>query len=264
MTRSTLCNISLFTLLTLNTAYADITGGEISLGAYSHSPSGTASYTLPYIHTQSTADLEETFGWETEYDIMFKAYIEHPVPLIPNVRLAYTPINYSGTGFGKDFNWGELNINGAIDTELSMSMTDLTAYYELLDSDVELDVGLTLRYLSGNIDVIPHASVNTAVVHVNAALSESVSLDSFAPMLYAKVRVNVPGTDISLQLEGNGLGYGDTLFYDYELGARYTFGFGLGIEGGYKMLHLDSEDLTDGLDINLESSGFYTSVIWDF
>jgi hypothetical protein len=39
---------------------------------------------------------------------------------------------------------------------------------------------------------------------------------------------------------------------------------GLGLEGGYKFIHIDSEDLTDGLKTDADFSGPYASVVWDF
>lgn len=35
-------------------------------------------------------------------------------------------------------------------------------------------------------------------------------------------------------------------------------------EGGYKSIHLDSEDLYDGLVLNMDSLGSYASIVWNF
>ena len=249
------------------TLYADSVGGEISLGAYSHTPSGTASYTLPYVGLGTEADLEDTFGWQSNTDFMFKAYIEHPLPFIPNVKIGYTNLNHEGTGSSTNFTWGGIvGFSGDLESSLDMGMTDITAYYEILDSDLELDAGLTLRYLFGDIYVNPVAAVSTPVGSLSGSplASETVSFSALAPMLYGKARFVIPSTDIALQLEANAISYDETTFYDYELGIRYTFAFGLGIEGGYKALHLDSTTLEDGLILDIDSDGFYASVVWDF
>jgi hypothetical protein len=70
--------------------------------------------------------------------------------------------------------------------------------------------------------------------------------------------------DISLQLEANAISYEETTFYDYELSARYAFSMGLGLEVGYKSIHLNSEDLADGLVVDMDVSGLYASMVWDF
>jgi hypothetical protein len=39
---------------------------------------------------------------------------------------------------------------------------------------------------------------------------------------------------------------------------------GLGLEAGYKSMHIDSEDLADGLVVDVDSSGPYAAIVWDF
>ena len=87
---------------------------------------------------------------------------------------------------------------------------------------------------------------------------------TFVPLLDGKVRCNMPVTDLSFQIEANAISYVDITTYDYELSARYTLMMGLGVEAGYKALHLDSDDLVDGFYADMDFSGPYAAVIWDF
>ena len=50
--------LTLAAFLVSGVLYADTIGGEISLGIYSHAPSGSASYTLPGTPLNSSVDLE--------------------------------------------------------------------------------------------------------------------------------------------------------------------------------------------------------------
>lgn len=240
-------------LLTLQTLMADILGGELSLGMYGHSPSGYASYT-PQDGTQETsANLDDTFRWGDNNDIFFKAYLEHPLPFMPNLKLGYTKLGYKGTNTVSLFSWGDIGTySGEIDSTLGLNMTDATLYYELLDNWVEFDAGLTMRYAKGSIDV------------TTPLQKESVDFSTWIPMVYAKTRFNIPATDVSLQLEANAVSYEGTTFYDYELSARYTFTMGLGLEAGYKALHLNSDDLTSGLTTDMDFSGPFAAFVWDF
>ena len=259
--------LTLTALLASSTLYADIIGGEISLGMYSHSPSGSASYTLPSQLPNPAIDLEDDMGWDDETDIILKAYFEHPVPFFPNVKVAYSNFSHAGQGIVEGFSWGSIiDLNGEIDTSLDFQMYDLTLYYELLDNVVEVDAGLTLRYLDGDIAVRTLANVDLPLLPSLSAelLNESTNFDLWIPMLYGKARFNIPSTDISLQLEANAISYEETTFYDYELSVRYTLAMGLGLEGGYKSIHLDSEDLYSGLVIDMDSAGPYAAVIWNF
>jgi len=258
--------LAVASLLASGSLYADNIGGEISFAIYSHSPSGSASYTLPYTTLGSEVDLENDFGWSTDQDIILKAYFEMPLPLMPNVKVAYSNLTQSGSGNVTDFSWGFISGSGDIETALALQSYDATAYYELLDNVVELDAGLTMRYLNGDIAVTPSASFSFGPFSSPSIglPSESVDIDMWIPMLYGKARFNVPNMDLSLQLEANAVGYQDTTFYDYELSARYTFSMGLGLEMGYKSIYLNSEDLADGLVVDMDFSGPYASIVWDF
>ena len=260
--------LTLSVLLASSALYADTIGGEISLGIYNHAPSGTASYTLAGAVTESI-DLEDDFGWSDDQDIILKAYFENPIPFMPNVKVAYSNLNQSGTGNVADFSWGPIGGEGDIDTDLALQMYDLTAYYELLDNVVELDAGLTMRYLGGDITVTPTVGFNFITPFGSMSspaigVPYTTDIDMWIPMLYGKARFNIPNTDISLQFEANAISYEETSFYDYELSARYTFSMGLGLEAGFKSMHLDSEDLADGLVVDMDFSGMYASIVWDF
>jgi outer membrane protein len=259
--------LTLALLLASTVLYADTIGGEVSVGVYSHSPSGSASYTLPYMPLNESIDLENDLGWSDTQDVILKAYFELPLPFVPNVKLAYSNFSQSGEGTVTSFSWGGIiDLDGIVDTSLDLQMYDLTAYYELLDNVVEIDAGLTLRYLNGDMSVTPTADFNSPGLLPDFSVSapQSTDIDMWIPLLYGKARFNVPNTDISLQFEANGITYQDTTFYDYELSARYTFSMGLGLEAGYKLMHIDSEDLADGLVVDVDSSGPYAAIVWDF
>ena len=243
----------LLLLLTLNSTFADTIGGEVSLGIYSHSPSGSASYTSTGKDATSSSDIQNTLGWSDNQDVTFKAYLEHPFPFIPNIKLGLTKLSHDGATKAKLFSWGDtIDYSGKIKSELSLQINDLTLYYEILDNWVETDIGITARYINGDINI------NTQIS------KENVDFSTWIPMVYAKARFNVPTTDLSLQLEANAISYSGATFYDYELSARYSFTMGFGVEAGYRVLHLDSDDLTAGLKSNMDFSGAYVAAVWDF
>ncbi len=226
--------------------HADTIGGEISLGFFNHQPNGNASY------KGSAANIEDTLGFNEEQDIFLNAYFEHPLPVIPNVKLGYTTLSHEGSSSVDNLTWGDNTYNDTIDSSLSLDMTDVTLYYEFLDNWAEVDAGLTLRYISGNMDV--HSGQD----------SDVADFSTWVPMLYGKVRFNLPVTDLSFQLEANAISYWDITAYDYELSARYTLAMGLGLEAGYKALHLDSDALVSGFHADMDFSGPYAAALWDF
>ncbi len=233
-------------LFTLSQLHADTAGGEISLGFFNHQPNGKASY------KGNTVDIEDTLGFSEEQDIFLKAYLEHPLPLLPNIKLGYTELSHGGSSSVIDFTWGEHTYNSEIESSLSLDMTDVTLYYEFLDNWAETDAGFTLRYISGDMCVQSSRS------------SDVADFSAWVPMLYGKVRLALPVTDLSFQIEANAISYWDITAYDYELSARYTLAMGVGLEAGYKAFHMDSDALVNGFDTNVDFSGPYAAAIWDF
>lgn len=239
--------LALVPLLTLSQLNADMLGGEVSLGFFNHAPSGYASY------SGTSSNIEETLGFSEAQDIFLKAYLEHPFPIVPNVKVGYSTLSHDGSNSVEDFSWGIIdNFTGDIDNSLSLDITDVTLYYELLDNWVEIDAGLTARYITGDI------GVSTDSTH------DVVNFSTWIPMLYGKARFDLPVTDLSFQLEANAVSYWDMTAYDYEVSARYTLAMGIGLEAGYKSFHVDSDDLVDGLNADIDFSGPYAAAIWDF
>ena len=236
-------------------SYADSVGGEVSAGIFSHSPSGVLSYELPLSSQQ--IDSGEILGWEDTQNIMIKASLEHPLPLLPNLKLGYSKISFDASASVQSLDWGALNgYDGSIESGFDLTMHDVTLYYELLDNWVSIDTGITARHLDG--------AVFLETQNPLLSYGKSVGFDTWIALLYLKGRIEVPATDLSFQMEANALALSDTSMYDLELSARYTVMLGLGIEGGYRAVSLDSYTLVPGLDMDLDFSGPYAAIVWDF
>jgi len=227
---------------------ADFIGGEINVGYYNHTPSGTAQY------QGSVLNMEDTLKWESEGDIFLKAYLEHPIPIIPNIKIGYSDFGHSGAGaVNKSFTFGgeTFSTDKEIETKFDLKIYDLTLYYELLDNWINLDVGINVKYVDGALSV------------KSGSREKSADFQVPIPMVYAKARLDIPATDLSFQAEGNYIAYDGHTFYDAELGARYTFALGLGLEAGYKTMRLDIKDIED-LSMESDFSGAYAKLVWDF
>lgn len=239
-----------FLLATLITTFsqADFIGGEVNLGYYSHTPSGVASY------NGDSVDIEKDLQWSGQSDVFLKAYLEHPLPIIPNVKLGYTEFSHAGNGHAsKNFTFGgaTFNVVDKLDSNLDLKMYDVALYYELLDNWVNIDVGVNVKLIDGVL------SVKTTTE------DETSDFQAPIPMLYAKARFDVPTTDLSFQVEGNYVSYDGNTLYDAEAGVRYTFALGLGLEAGYKTMKLQLDDIDD-LSMDSDFSGAYGKLVWDF
>ena len=231
-------------------AMADMVGGELNVGYYQHTPSGTLQY------QGDSIDLKDDFKWKQESDVFAKLYLEHPVPLLPNIKLGYSSFGHSGSGvLTKNITFANQTyaVNSKVDSTFDLDMYDITFYYEIVDIGFDLDLGLNIKYLDGSVSAVDKVE----------RLDESTTFNVPVPMLYAKARVPVPTTDIDFQVEGNYISYSSNQFYDIEAGVRYTLALGLGIEGGYKAMKIKLDDVND---MNLDStfSGAYAKLVWDF
>jgi len=228
---------------------ADFIGGELNVGYYKHAPSGTVQY------LGTPIDIENDLKWKEEGDIFLKAYFEHPLPILPNIKVGYTEFGHSGSNLlGQSFRFGNTNYAMGVDTQstFDLKMYDLTLYYELLDNWINIDAGLNVKYMDGKI-----------TVKSNTGLSDETDFQVPVPMLYAKARFDVPTTDLSFQAEGNYVTYDGNTLYDVEAGVRYTLALGLGVEAGYKTMKLKLDDVDD-LSVDSDFSGVYGKLVWDF
>ncbi len=239
----------LASLLTTTFSFADFIGGEVDLGFYTHSPSGTAQ------NGDDSVDIENDLNWESENDIFLKVYFEHPLPIIPNIKLGYTGFTQEGSGTTTDsFTWGNIDLfraNEEVYSKLELDIYDITLYYELLDNWLNFDAGLNIKYLNGSIDV------DSTTQH------EHNTIDLPIPMLYAKAKIDIPTTNLSFQAEGDFISYDDNTIYDLEIGARYNIALGLGIEAGYKTFKIKIDDVDD-ISMDADFNGIYGKLVWDF
>jgi len=233
---------------------ADTIGGEFDIGYYEHTPSGTIQY------QGDSINLEDDFKWKKESDVFAKLYIEHPIPMLPNIKLGYSSFGHTGSGLlNNDITFGNQTYTSTskIDSKFDLDMYDLTLYYELVDIGFDLDLGLNVRYIDGSVSAVGVGGTPPKPIN------ESTSFSVPVPMIYAKARVPLPATDIAFQAEGNYISYSGNQFYDFEAGVRYTFALGFGLEGGYKTMKLKLDDVDD-LSLDSTFSGAYAKLVWDF
>jgi outer membrane protein len=204
----------------------------------------------------SDIDVEDVLNLDEEGRNFFYVAIEHPIPLVPNVRLQSTDISTKGTGeftAGTIFGDETFTISEAVSTEVDLSHTDATLYYEILDNWVNLDLGLTLRMFDGEGKVIGATSGTT----------DKVTVDEAAPMLYAAARFDLPLTGLSVGADINGLGYSGNTLTDFTAKISYTSDIvpfvDIGVEAGYRQMQLVLDDIGD-LETDFSIAGPYFSL----
>ena len=208
-------------LLLASTAQADIIGLTAEVGQYSPDTSFDGSLQGQYANS----------SFDGEDNTYFGVALEHPVPLIPNVRL-------QGVTFE-----GKSN-----DVDAKIESTDYTLYYELLDglAWLDLDAGVSFRQM----DIDARVGANSE--------SESATL----PTGYLSAYFTIPTLPIQLGGELKTLTIGDSKINDTTFKIKYESPFFVGIEGGYRDASFEIDE--GSIDSDIEFDGFFVGVFADF
>jgi len=205
--------------------------------------------------SNDTFDIEDQLGLDDESGNYFYVALEHPIPLLPNIKLAHTEMTQSASNTlsdAIDFDNENFGSGETIDTDIDISHTDATLYYELLDNWVNLDLGLTIRQFDGEISIDSTISSDTAKEDV----------DFVAPLIYGKARFDLPFSGMYVSAEGNWIGTSDDSVLDATAIIGYETTIGLGIEVGYRTFDIDIEE--SDVEVDLSFSGLYAAAIYHF
>ncbi len=200
----------------------------------------------------------EALGLDDDTATFYFVAFEHPVPVIPNVRLKRTELEITGMEtLTETFTLDEQTfaVNSDLNTDIDLSHTDLTLYWGLPEFYLDVDFGLTLRQFDGD------ASAETDT------LQEQIDLDVIIPMAFADVRLDLPLTGLYLGAEGNILSIGDNTLTDYNARIGYStdaipFLADLDFEVGYRAMELTLEDEDLATDIKID--GVYAQLMLVF
>ena len=202
-------------LLAANASAATILG----FGAEADYYAPTADGHFNYKNTRTA------FGNDDESGYQIGAYLEHPVPVLPNLRIDLT----SESTFSGADGLGGVN-------SVSFEQIDITPYYEILDNVVDIDVGVTFKILDGNVEGV-----------IDDSFSEVI------PMGYLGAALTVPGTPLSVAGSIKYIGYDGDSFTDARIKAVWEIAAGIEAQAGYRYESLRIDDRFDmNADVTFE------------
>lgn len=214
---------------------ADVVGLGASVSYWDSDLSGKAA------SNNDVVDVENDLNLDSDSNANASLYLEHPVPLLPNVRLNYTVIEQSGRGeLGTS---GFVGIPGSVEvqSDFDLDQLDLTLYYEVLDNWVNLDLGITARDLSGEL----------IVQEVGGGLAANeTTVDAVIPMGYLAARFDLPLTGVSVGAEGNFISFDGDSLHDFNAYGQYEISL-IQLRAGYRQMAIDYEDGDDRLDVEI-------------
>jgi len=207
------------------------------------------------------ANNQAVFEFDDENQGSFYVAFEHPIPLIPNIKIASTTLDtVGGTTLSETFVFDNVpyTANSTIDTTLDASFVDYTLYYELFDNDLlTFDFGLTARDLDASINVIEPMT----------QLQSDLDVSGIIPMAYVNTIIGLPFTGFNVFAEANFISYDDQTVYDAQIGVSYAILDNLAVDFdvtvGYRTIKMELNDLDDFYS-DLTYDGFFAGAIVHF
>lgn len=228
---------AVFLLMTAIVAKADFVGIHGGVGYWNSQIGGEI--------LNDEIDLEDDLDITGNASNQFWFALEHPIPIIPNIRIARTSMEDSGDGtIGRDFVFLGVNYTATqqVHTEIDLTHTDVTLYYEIVDIGMDLDVGVTARWIDAEVNIEGFVE----------------SADVVVPMFYARAKFGLPFTGCYLAGDVNAISYRGNSLTDYTVKVGWeteNFIFPeFGIEIGYRDFSLQADESDLNFNVNVEGA----------
>jgi len=232
-------------------SHADTLSVSVGAGVWNTSPTGD----FQKIGDPAAVDAKDDLFWGDETQGYFFATLEHPVPIIPNVKIMATNIDQSGNG-NTTFTFDGTTYTGNVVNDFSIKTVDLIGYYEILDNVVSLDIGLNIRSLKVDYTITGSTPLTTTTATTSDSISETI------PMLYALVGAS-PIPDLIISGELSYISYSGSTISDFTAKIAYTTSFFVGVEAGYRKQQYTFSDISS-TDANLSFDGVFAGAYVKF
>lgn len=241
---------TLLLLCCLQVSKADFIGVYAGAGTWNHTATGQVN------NLGTDADMKKDFGFEDEFSNFSYVAVEHPFPLIPNIRLSRYSLESTGSKpvtASSEFTFAATDYtNGtSITTELSWDEQDTILYYEFLDNIVSFDLGLGVKKMDAKLSVTTGGVTNT------------LEIEETLPIAYAMVGAMIPGTGISVSIDKTQTLTGDAKISQTNTKISYETAYLIGIEAGYRTSSINLDKYTS-IDGKLEFTGPFANLLIHF
>lgn len=233
--------LALTVLLASAQAQADILGAGLGTGIWTSGPVGTVTT------NNNEFDVEKDTGLDASNNNYAWFYFNHPLPVIPNIRLESTQVSSRGNGSQSVTFQGQA-FSADNQTDLTLDQVDVLLYWGIPLPVVSLNYGIGAKQFTGDLTITD-----------NSNNSETTDLDGTVPVGYLAAQANIPALPLSLSADIKTLG---SIYNDTTLKARYditSFGLKLGIEAGYRVQSLKTDEIGD-IDVDMKIDGYFAGV----
>ena len=203
----------------------------------------------------------QDFNFDDETFVSYYAALEHPVPLVPNIKLRYTELELTGsTRLDKtfSFNGSDYVVGTTVNSVSDLTHIDYTFYYEIFDNDlISIDLGVNAKQFDGEI------LVKGTTQQGGADYTETVEFSGFIPLVYGRAEAGLPFTGLSVFFEGSFVAIDDSKVQDYQMGIAWEFidnlAIDVAVKAGYRSMTLELDDVDD-INTNIDASGPFAGI----
>ncbi|WP_354622704.1 TIGR04219 family outer membrane beta-barrel protein [Psychromonas sp. MME2] len=203
----------------------------------------------------------QSFNLDDKTKGSFWVALEHPIPVIPNIKIRYNQLDVKGYSDVNNLEFGDYTFTGHASVDAKLDHFDFILYYEILDNDiVSLDLGLNAKY--GDFKVKLDGTVED---NQGNSLSQSAeeSYNGVIPLGYVAAEIGLPFTGLGVYGEVNWIGYDDHHVHDIQGGIFWnmieTLAIDATVQFGYRDIKFDIEDLS-GIYADAEFKGAYAGL----
>ncbi|BCV65241.1 TIGR04219 family outer membrane beta-barrel protein [Shewanella carassii] len=241
MKKTLLATALLASLMATSAQAATVVGFKVGADYWKGDASGTFA-------EKGQPQQEFNYDSSAQYSLWFS--VEHPVPLLPNLKIRENRLKEDGAMSNANFNFNGHSFSGDVYATADLSNTDFILYYELLDNDlVALDVGGAYKLMDGSFRV------------ADKGHPEQRDIDSGVVMGYANAEVGLPFFGLYAFADVLA-GINESNVYDYQVGLGWEFdGVALDtrVRAGYREFKFDVNGF-NGMSSNMQFDGFFAGV----
>ncbi len=259
-----LCEVSLFTTVMLSSfeLHAADFAARMGVGSWQQDLGGSIDSTNTDIGTVS---VKNDLGFDSESGLSYYLLLEHPLGVVPNVKLQYTELNSDESNvLERDITYDNVTFtaNQTIRSALDLNHVDLSLYWQPVQGRFDLSLGITIRVLDGSFTV--RSENNQSVARQ--------SVDEAFPLPYMHLGYEFGETGMSIGAEFKAAAFEGDKFIDSNLRLAWESSTGLGLELGYRSITLEADDLDvtdsngnpDFIDLDIEAKGLYFGAFYEF
>lgn len=206
-------------------------------------------------------DYMQSFDMDDETKGSVWIAIEHPIPVLPNVKIRYNQLDVDGHSDVNGFDFGDYTFTGKADVDAELDHFDFILYYEILDNDIiSIDLGLNAKY--GDFKVKLDGTALDSQGNATSATGVE-SYNGIIPLAYVSSQIGLPLTGVGVYGEANWIGYDEHHVHDVQGGIYWNMIESIAIDAtvqlGYRNIKFDIEDL-GGIYMDAEFKGAYAGL----